>query len=182
MSKNQPTTEELVWRDVVRQHMDSEWMSKMSSSEYREWEDAERMTFLICKYPEHEHDARLKKQIEFKEMEYELTKERILAQRKENKRLDKSINDSLKQIQNTCLSNNGLIKHEGSDICLGGGDLVSYDIAGNPGVEGAALTASTCIVGHTKIEGVVLQEFGKPNKNGRIYSPKAISDFEKILK
>ena len=137
--------EELVKRPVVRKHIDSEWMSKMSAKEYRAWEEAERQTMTICKYPNHEHDAKLQEQIMFKEMEYKLRKEQIEKERK-------IIRDGADGLIVSKI--NGLPKHEGRDVCLGG-DLVTYEMAGSPSVSGAVLTAST-----------------KTNKNGRIYNPK----------
>lgn len=90
--------EELVLRPVVRKHIDSEWMSKMSAKEFRAWEEAERMTMIICKYPTYEHDARHLQAIEFKEMEYKLRKEQIEEHQKKNKKLDESITNKLKMV------------------------------------------------------------------------------------
>jgi hypothetical protein len=78
MSRKLPTTEELIGRPVIRHHLDSEWMSKMSSKEFKQWVETEKSTYGICRYPEHEHDAKLQQQIEFKEMEYKMRKEQLL--------------------------------------------------------------------------------------------------------
>ncbi len=148
MSKKAPTMEELVQRPVVRQLIDSEWMSKMSSKEFRQWEENERMTFLICKYPKYEHDAKLQQQIEFKEMEYKLRKEQVLERKEKSKAVDKSLNEHTQEILE--ILDNGITKYKGNNICLGG------DLVNTPGVAEAVLTAST-----------------KTNKNGRIYNPKS---------
>ena len=147
MSKRVLTTDELIRRAVVRQDVESEWMSKMSSNEFRQWEETERMTMTICKHPEHEHDTRLQQQIKFKEDEYRLRKEQML------------------EWTTSPPTKNGL-KHNPKNTCLAGGDIVS-----SPGCRDAVLTASTCNTGQRIVENVVLQEYGKVNKNGRIYSP-----------
>jgi len=178
MSKRPPTMEELVLRPVVRKYVDSEWMSKMSAKEYFVWEEGERMTYLMCRYPKHEHDARLQQQIEFKEMEYKLRKEQIESE-------EKIIRDGADGL--IVSSDNGLHKHNSKNTCLGS-ELVSYNMVDNPSVSGAVLTASTRNDGQIKVENVVLQEFGKVNKNGRIYDPKAFDNivrwdkYEKLTK
>ncbi len=136
MSKIAPTMEELVRRPVVRQLIDSEWMSKMSAREFRAWEDGEIMTMIICKHPKHEHHDRLQQQIEFKEMQYKLRKEQILEHKKKHEDVDKSLNEHTQEILE--ILDNGITKHRGKDICLGG-EL--NDLVGIPGVSGAVFRA-----------------------------------------
>ena len=127
----------LVKGAIIRQHVDLEWLQKVSAKDFKKWQKANRYYYELAGHSETEVQELLAKDIEKNEKLYKL----FLLQELEKL-----------NISGVLSADNGLPKHEGKDICLGG-ELVSFDMAGSPSVSGAILTGTT-----------------KPNKNGRIYS------------
>ena len=66
---------ELVNGEVMRRSMRYEWLSKITSNEFRKWEKACRATLLLSGTPEDKLDLRVRKEIEKKEKLYQLVKE-----------------------------------------------------------------------------------------------------------
>lgn len=124
--------EDLVYRDVVRKYLDPrfEWLSKINTKEFHKWKVATcRFLGDLTTITEVEIDKYVLEEIKIKEVLYQNAKKGWQERVTKNKFLDKSIHNNLNKIHdlvtspsnpNAVLKENGLTKHKGRDICLGG--------------------------------------------------------------
>lgn len=126
------TTEDLVTREVIRPNVPLEWLSKISFKEFNTWAASQVMVFRITnKNPD--INELLEAEIRNQERLYQL----------------------LKSIKSDKKKGNGLPKHQGRDVCLGGElkeTQTLYDLQPTPSHKQA-----------------VLKQTGTRTMNGRIY-------------
>jgi len=160
--------DELVYRDVVRKYLDPqyEWLSKISSKEYHKWKTATLRLFESRNLTEVQKDEKIREEIELKERQYQRYLREWKENRKRNRELDIKLNNTMAAIQDlvaapsnpdAVLKNNGLTKQIARD--MGYGSITADKMIRRDKYE--PVTASTK---------TILTEYGKPNKNGRIYA------------
>ena len=76
MKKNIHNIEELVTGEVMRRSMPYEWLSKITSNEFKKWEKACREILLVSDIAEDKIDLAVREEIEKKEKLYQLVKEK----------------------------------------------------------------------------------------------------------
>lgn len=150
MSKRTPTMRELVNRAVVRKHIDIEWLSKLSCKEFRRWELNERMTLTMCKHPKYMHDELIEKQIEARELEYELTARRLSGSFSHPGKKD--LNYYIDEVQRVVDGDNGVVIASNGNVNLGG--ELTHDIVSSPGYRDALITANTYQTTYGKVRGI----------------------------
>ena len=177
--------DELVYRDVVRKYLDPrfEWLSKISSKEYHKWKTALYNLYPYRHLTEVQKDEKILEEIELKERQYQRHLSEWKENRRRNRKLDAQIHKKLDLLHdlvaspgtpNAILKDNGLTKHKGKDVCLGG-SIVRMD-------KYEPITASTKLTRHDKKHIPIgyrkLYKEDMANKNGRIYDPIAFKNLD----